>query len=359
MVESFMKRRIYRLYADFFTSDMKDCNMKNEDLKALGIVKKAGRKGTRFLLKSKDLSGKERYVTIHITDTSTRKEIAAEIEKARIKLKNDTSSIKKFITAWHEAQGHTPHTRCSYASALKGLSLDIEKDRLLCVDIAADVSIKASSRAVKITIIRSFFRWLIAVGIAHEDPTAGIRVKKSATPRSRVLTDGEIQKIMKSCDSDPDARLALMIMLATGCRKSTAALVTPKSLRKGLLSLYNAKCGRPYAYAIPIEDPALIRAIERGYEGDPAKAIRRLARIMRDLGPDGSGEYATPHTIRHTWATRALRSGVPIDTISRVLDHSSISITLAVYARHSSEQIADAVRAVSATMPRNGKNFDA
>lgn len=333
--------------------------MKNEDLKSLGIVKKSGRKGTRFLLKDKDLSGKDRYVTLHITDTSSRKEIFAEIEKARIKLKNDMSMVKKFISSWHEAQGHTPHTRISYASALKGVTLDIDKDRLLCVDIAADVSIKASSRSVKITIIRSFYRWLIAIGIAHEDPTAGIRVKKSATPRTRVLTDSEIQRIMKSCDSDPDARLALMIMLATGCRKSTAAMVTPKSLKKGLLSLYNAKCDRPYAYAIPIEDPTLIRAIEHGYDGDPVRAIRRLARIMRGLGPDSSGEYATPHTIRHTWATRALRAGVPIDTISRVLDHSSISITLAVYARHSSEQISDAVKAVSATMPRNGKNFDA
>ncbi|MPL94276.1 Tyrosine recombinase XerC [bioreactor metagenome] len=44
------------------------------------------------------------------------------------------------------------------------------------------------------------------------------------------------------------------------------------------------------------------------------------------------------HTIRHTFATRALELGVDIKTLSEILGHSSVSITLNVYAHSLFEQ---------------------
>jgi len=41
----------------------------------------------------------------------------------------------------------------------------------------------------------------------------------------------------------------------------------------------------------------------------------------------------SPHDLRHTYATLALRSGVPVEVVSKVLGHASVSITLDVY-RH-------------------------
>jgi integrase len=41
----------------------------------------------------------------------------------------------------------------------------------------------------------------------------------------------------------------------------------------------------------------------------------------------------TPHDLRHTYATLALRSKVPVAVVSKTLGHARISITLDIY-RH-------------------------
>ncbi len=55
------------------------------------------------------------------------------------------------------------------------------------------------------------------------------------------------------------------------------------------------------------------------------------------------------HDLRHTWATLALRAGVPAKVVSDRLGHSTIAITLDTYTDHVPEldqQAADAVAAL-------------
>lgn len=65
-------------------------------------------------------------------------------------------------------------------------------------------------------------------------------------------------------------------------------------------------------------------------DGSPVSAPyvrRQLGYITRDAGI----ERFTPHTLRHTFATRALERGIPPKVVQEILGHSSITMTLDLY----------------------------
>ena len=52
---------------------------------------------------------------------------------------------------------------------------------------------------------------------------------------------------------------------------------------------------------------------------------------------------AVVHTLRHSVATQQVRKGVPIEVISKTLDHSSINVTSQIYAKIAPELIKNSV----------------
>jgi integrase len=67
---------------------------------------------------------------------------------------------------------------------------------------------------------------------------------------------------------------------------------------------------------------------------DPRRFQKLYKRILTDAGVTDRKF----HAIRHTFATRALELGIDIKTISELLGHSSVSITLNIYAHSLMEQ---------------------
>ena len=66
-----------------------------------------------------------------------------------------------------------------------------------------------------------------------------------------------------------------------------------------------------------------------------------IEKIIRDIAKRASkniGKHITPHILRHTTATTALQSGMPIADISKLLGHESIDTTM-IYAKSSVEDV--------------------
>lgn len=77
---------------------------------------------------------------------------------------------------------------------------------------------------------------------------------------------------------------------------------------------------------------------------DPRKYQKLFQAILKRAGVK-SRKF---HTIRHTFATRALELGVDIKTLSEILGHSNVSITLNIYAHSMFDQKQKAIAKLNA-----------
>lgn len=77
-------------------------------------------------------------------------------------------------------------------------------------------------------------------------------------------------------------------------------------------------------YVVGDKDGVFLRS------ADLTRSFRRLAKEHDIYGT--TGELATFYSLRHTYATMLLRAGVDAKTVASLMGHSSVAMTLNVYA---------------------------
>ena len=212
--------------------------------------------------------------------------------------------------------------------------------------------------------VRLCFRQIRAImkyAINHEkyrfpDPTVGIDIPNEPSTRQRYLTTTEVRQLLEAVQNKPLLLLFVKMSLCTGARLSTIVNVQRKDIHEdGSVDLYNTKCRRWYKGFLDEETMALVKS-RQGYifskkwhqkEKPPTNSIQRsLQNILNKLfnTPDTPKlKRVVVHTLRHSVATQQIRKGVPLEVVSKTLDHSSITVTSMVYAKVVPEMVQKAV----------------
>jgi hypothetical protein len=187
---------------------------------------------------------------------------------------------------------------------------------------------------------------------------ADVTIKAPRGRRTRTATDQELAEILAYArKTDPEHRLFILLLVYTGARGSTILALTPDSLDADQkLHMFNVKAKKRYDFPIQITNRDLLdtwkTVAKRGVLWlRKWHEVTFSAWLRRHFGKDASGEYLSAHSMRHTFATRALQSGVPLEIVSKLLDHASVSTTLSIYAKFSTEQIDNAVKCTVETIP--------
>ena len=219
----------------------------------------------------------------------------------------------------------------------------------------------SSTVARKTAAIKSFCHFLSSQGRMQADPAA-----KMASPRvdkyvPRAISAGEVERLLEQPEKDgqgaaarPEAirdRAMLETLYATGMRVSELVSLNCEDvdLAEGAVRCAG-RTGRERV--VPLSDGAT-RTVDRYLHDarpaiclgdDPALFLNhrgsRLTRqgfwlILKSYAQRAEIADITPHTLRHTFATHALRRGLDLREVQQMLGHVSISTTQ-VYRRMAS-----------------------
>ena len=129
--------------------------------------------------------------------------------------------------------------------------------------------------------------------------------------------------------------------------------VPPDAMR--LLQKYRDKTDSEYLFPL-LHGGLFMEEHHHRYQETLRHFNRELARLMKQLLP---GVSVSSYTARHTWATLAYHSGVPVGLISQSLGHSSIRVTMTYLKPFDAEVIDRINRQVISLVKKSKKKKDA
>ncbi len=207
--------------------------------------------------------------------------------------------------------------------------------------------LQASSTARALSVLRGFFRFLARRGAVENAAVLALRNPKLPRPVPKALTSAEaIDAIEGVSDlaSQPwiAKRDVAMLTLLYGCglrlgealslkradlvsARSGRLVITGKGRKQRVVPVLPvvASALADYAEALPFRGDPLFRGA-RGGPLNPRLVQGLLQRLRLLLGLPAS---ATPHALRHSFATHLLAAGGDLRAIQELLGHASLSTT--------------------------------
>ena len=225
---------------------------------------------------------------------------------------------------------------------------------LALADIRAYLALRSrrryerTSTARAMATIRGFFRFLDRRGLAHVPTVHAIRAPRTLRTLPKPLTERDaLDAVATVADLSDEPWVArrdvalLMLLYGCGLRIGEAVALRRRQAPTGDTLLVTGKGGKQrvipvlpavrqaiaaYVAACP-HDPGAGGPLFLGARGarlDPAVAQKQVRRLRTLLGLP---ETATPHALRHSFATHLLAGGGDLRTIQELLGHASLSTT--------------------------------
>jgi site-specific recombinase XerD len=241
----------------------------------------------------------------------------------------------------------------------------------------ADRGLAPSSVAGRLAAVRSFYRHATRQGWIEVDPVAGVRSPRRPGRLPRVLSVDDAARLVEAPGRASPGRASavadalrrrdaaiLELLYATGMRISEAASLTLDRLdgpRGRLRVIGKGSKERELIFGAPAQAAlhsylgearpvlaaraaAATPAVFLNASGGPLSA--RGARMVVERWAEASGlpRRASPHTLRHSFATHMLEGGADLRSVQELLGHANLATTQ-VYTHLSDAALRGAYRA--------------
>lgn len=205
-------------------------------------------------------------------------------------------------------------------------------------------------------------QYAINQDIIHTNYSTALVLPDASAPKTRVLSADEVQAIRNTADDarlGETARIALTLIY-TGMRLNELLTARRENVHADegyLIGGEKTEAGRdrviplhpdimPYILQwLDGNDTPYLIPSKYGLPRDHNNVRKSFNSLMRKLGIDG----VTPHTCRHTAATKFAAAGLPPEVTKQILGHADITTTLNIYTHPDIQNLIDNARRVKWT----------
>lgn len=268
--------------------------------------------------------------------------------------------IQKFLRYLEVEKNASLHTLSNYQRDLKQFSDFFHSNNNADIAQAAAIKIRSwlaqfvnkgygkSTRARKLSALKTFYRYLVREGHAKVNPVLGISGPKKDKKLPSFLDKNQIVKLLEAPDAGTPLGLrdkAILEMLySSGIRVSELAGLSTDDVDFFSESIKVKGKGKKERI-VPVGRPSVLalkkyfderRREKKGAGSDAVfcnrfgkrlttRTVERIvAKYMKKTGIPG---HISPHSLRHSFATHMLDAGADLRSVQELLGHESISTT--------------------------------
>ncbi|NPV86273.1 MAG: tyrosine-type recombinase/integrase [Anaerolineae bacterium] len=248
------------------------------------------------------------------------------------------AALEEFAAWYRQTNGTEPDWQLLTAVEVKDYIAHLQAVRRL----------SPASVNLRLAAIRSLLR--------HLGRSLRVRGPKQELPPIKALTPRELGRLLAAAEGSPRDYAILNLLARAGLRVSEVTALRLEDVelngRSGWLTIKSGKGNK--TRRVPLGSEA--RQILKAWLDVRPKAQAQTVFISRSGLPLGTrdvqrlvAEYArtakvecTPHTLRHTFATRAIEKGVDLATLQALLGHTRLETT-GRYLHPTAERMQEAV----------------
>ena len=185
--------------------------------------------------------------------------------------------------------------------------------------------------------LSAFFEWAVKAEIMARNPVKQVEGIKLAKIPKKAYTDLECEKIRKACET-PRETAMVEVLFSTACRVSEMCGILTSSIDDRRILI----CGKGKKYGTIYLDSRAQLAVDAyiesrdddnpylfpGRKEDQAITTRAVERILKEIGERAGVSNVHAHRFRRTAATMALRRGMPLEMVSKMLRHENLQTTM-------------------------------
>lgn len=320
-------------------------------------------------------------------------EITSRCTEVAVVNEDDITKYLKLFLVNKRVSGRTERTIQHYKNELERFFREVQKSP---VDITSDdIKLYLAMKEVRdksskvyqkniMRVISSFYQWMVKEEYIIKNPMNKVDEIKIPKVKKDAFSEADIEKMRFAIKDDVRIMCMFELLLSTWCRVSELAQIKLKDISeekdtvlvhgkgsKDRICYINARakiCLQRYLECRKDNNPylfakSIIKANEKGryvqveckkkgiakrewwkapeLVGEGCIDKGSIESWIRRVGRKANVEKAHPHRFRRTGATLALRRGMPIEQVSKLLGHESIETTQ-IYLDISEQELAQA-----------------